>query len=90
MSRPGRQSLASVLTTARPTSPSISSGGSDLTSSLGGGSKSRRFSSLYGSTRRNTRRGSAMAVLQQGGLNDFEASTKSQQVLGLRNEEWNR
>ncbi|XP_072045524.1 proline-rich protein 5-like [Amphiura filiformis] len=87
MSRPSRQSLASVLTT-RPTSPSVSSGVSDLPSSSFSTGKSRRFSSIYGSTRRATRRGSAMAVLQQG-RNDFESSTKSQQVLGLRNEDWN-
>ncbi len=89
MSRPSRQSLTSVLTT-RPTSPSVSSpsGVSDLSpSSLIG--NSRRFSSIYGSTRRKGRRSSAMAVMQQG-RNDFESSTKSQQVLGLRNEEWNR
>ncbi|KAJ8032402.1 Proline-rich protein 5-like [Holothuria leucospilota] len=33
------------------------------------------------------RRGSAMPVLQHG---EFDVSTKSQQVLGLRNDEWNR
>lgn len=42
---------------------------------------------VSGSRLLSHRRGSAMPVLQHG---EFDVSTKSQQVLGLRNDEWNR
>lgn len=53
------------------------------------GRTARRFSAFVGTNiGLAARRGSAMPVLQHEP--EFEASTKSQQVLGLRNEEWNR
>ncbi|XP_071493632.1 proline-rich protein 5-like isoform X1 [Diadema antillarum] len=53
------------------------------------GKTARRFSAFVGTNiGLATRRGSAMPVLQHEP--EFEASTKPQQVLGLRNEEWNR